>query len=158
MAESTTRPVALVVLIVLLSSQGMSALVPGLMMLLEPTGGLLGTDVSLLQGSPFRDFTVPGLLLAGVLGMGAWFVAASLLFQPAWHSLERINPIPHQRWPWLAAVTYGVGLMVWIGVQVAMIGFGSSLQPIFFAVGALIVAITFVPSVRAATARTTAAS
>jgi hypothetical protein len=104
--------------------------------------------VSMLERSPFRDFRIPGLILCVVLGLGAFFVAAGLFSLPAWRWAERLNPFKSKHWSWMAAVTFGVALIIWIAVQVAMIGGGSWLQVLYFGVGLLILLTSLTPSVR----------
>ena len=144
----TKRPAALWVLLCVLTFQGISAIPPGLMMIIDPTGGLMHMPVSMLTGSPFRDFLIPGLILCVVLGLGAFFVAAGLFFQPAWRWAERLNPFRSKHWSWTAAVGFGLAQMIWIAVQVAMIGGGSWLQALYFGVGLLILLTSLTPSVR----------
>jgi len=43
----------------------------------------------------------------------------------------------------------GVILMAWIAIQVSIIGYGSILQPIYFALGLAIAGLCLLPSVRA---------
>lgn len=142
------RPRALWVLLCVLAFQGISATPPGLLLILDPTGGLMKMPLSMLQGSPFHDFLIPGLILCVVLGLGALLVAAGLFFLPVWSWAERLNPVKGLHWSWMAAVSFGVALMVWIAVQVAMIGGGSWLQPLYFGVGLAILVLSLVPSVR----------
>lgn len=142
------RPTALWLLLCVLVFQGISATPPGLLLMLDPTGGLMKMPLSMLHGSPFHDFLVPGLILCVVLGLGALLVAAGLFFLPVWSWTERLNPLKGMHWSWMAAVTFGVALMIWITVQVAMIGGGSWLQLLYFGVGLAILVLSLVPSVR----------
>jgi hypothetical protein len=144
----TKRPGALWVLICVLVFQGISATPPGLLLILDPTGGLMHMPLSMLRRSIFGDFLVPGLILCVVLGLGAFLVAAGLYFLPTWPWVERFNPCERMHWSWTAAVGFGAALMIWIMVQVFMIGGGSWLQPLYFAAGLAILLASLVPSVR----------
>jgi hypothetical protein len=79
-------------------------------------------DPAWLDGSPFGSYLVPGLLLFAVVGGG--MAIASL----AWLLKSRVAP-------WLS-LFMGATLVGWIVAQVAIIGYVSPLQPIFFVVGA----------------------
>jgi hypothetical protein len=142
------RPAALWVLLCVLMFQGISATPPGLLLILDPTGGLMKMPLSMLHGSPFHGFLIPGLILCVVLGLGALLVAAGLFFMPVWAWTERLNPFKGIHWSWMAAVTFGVALMGWITVQVAMIGGGSWLQLLYFGVGLAILVLSLAPSMR----------
>jgi len=144
----TKRPAALWVLLCLLMFQGISATPPGLLLIIDPMGGLLRMPLSMLHGSPFPDFLIPGLILCFVLGLGALLVAAGLFCLPVWSCAERLNPFKGTHWSWTAAVTFGLALMIWITVQVAMIGGGSWLQLLYFGLGLAILVLSLAPSVR----------
>jgi hypothetical protein len=102
----------------------LTALPAGLMMIFDPsTGGSLSLDASWLEGSPFDDYLVPGLFLAGVIGLGN-LTAATLLLG---------------RWLYAGEMSLAMGVAVttWIVVQATIIPF-SAFQPVVFALGALI--------------------
>jgi len=143
------RPAALWVLFGVLLFQGISALAPGVMLVVDPSGALLGMSPAALQGGPFHDYLIPGIILAVVLGLGPLLVAAGLLLLPDWPWLERLNPRKEMHWSWPGALLLGLGLMIWILVQVVIIGPGSWLQPFYFAIGLLILLLCFAPSARA---------
>ena len=112
--------------LVLLTLLGLGALAGGIVLATAPDGSGMGFDVAVLAGSPFPDFLVPGLVLAGVFGVGSFIVVAM-----AMASL----PIA----PFLA-FAIGCAQMIWITVELAIIRELSFLHPTFFAVGLLIAA------------------
>ena len=146
--EQPKRPLALWVLMLLLLFQGISATPSGMLLALDPSGSRMQMLLSWLEDSPFTDYLFPGLVLCIVLGLGALLVAAGLFFLPVWSWAERLNPAKGIHWSWMAAVSFGVALMIWIAVQVAMIGGGSWLQPLYFGVGLAILVLSLAPSVR----------
>lgn len=81
-----------------------------------------------LEGSPFPDYTVPGIVLLVVVG-GSAALAAVAVFATL-------------RFDHLAALTAGAILMVWIGVQVSVIGSVSWLQPAMVAVAITIISLS----------------
>lgn len=91
------------------------------------------------------------LLVKGfnVLGLGAFFVLAALVFRPDWAWARWLNPVKGKHWAWSASVALGVALMIWIVVHVSMIGLGSWLQPLYFGVGLAILLLTLTRPVRA---------
>jgi hypothetical protein len=145
----TGRPAALRTLVGLLVFQGVCATPPGLLLVVDPTGRLMQMPLSMLSGTIFHDFLIPGVILSGMLGLGAFFVAAGLYFRPAWPWAGRLNPCRRMHWSWTAAVGFGAALMIWIVVQVAMIGGGSWLQPAYWGLGLAIMLVSLAPSVRA---------
>jgi hypothetical protein len=65
------------ILLALLFFIGLTALLSGLLLLLQPDGSWLGLPLSLLEPTPFRDYTWPGLGLA--FGVGAVHLLAFYL-------------------------------------------------------------------------------
>jgi hypothetical protein len=113
------------VLMTLLALLGAGATAGGGALLVDPTGALLGLAPGLLARTPFATFRVPGLLLLGTFGAGA-FVALLLIARRA--------PAA----PFVAAAV-GFGQVVWTAVQLAMIGLVSpGLQLGCLGAGALI--------------------
>jgi hypothetical protein len=99
---------------------GIMAVPVGLMMILEPEGSPLGIPNEWVADSAFGSFLVPGLFLLLVIGVGQ-LVAAGVAM------------IRHPLAPWLMGAL-GVGLLIWIAVQVLIIPL-SFLQPAIFVIG-----------------------
>jgi hypothetical protein len=121
------------VLLVLLVVQGLGGLAGGLALTLKPDGSIMKMPLSYLDGSPFSDFLIPGLVLLLVLGVLPLIAAAGLWMR--------------RGWAWYAAFAVGCGLMIWILVEIMIIPF-SWLQPVFGVVGVLIFAVAALKSVR----------
>lgn len=83
-------------------------------------GGVIVPPQEFLEGSPFRSFVIPGLLLAVILG-GVHLVAFLML-------------VRRQRWAHFAAAAAGSAALIWIFVQMVYIPF-SVLQAVYFACG-----------------------
>ncbi len=83
---------------------GLGAVGGGIMLISDPSGGGLGIPVELLEGSPFSDYLIPGLVLLAFNGFGSVF-GSILTFR-------------RHRFCSLTAAALGVFLMAWIVVQV----------------------------------------
>ncbi len=105
---------------------GIGALGGAAMLIASPDGSAMQWTVAMLAGSPFTDFLVPGLILGGLFGIGSFIVAGLGL---------RHEPIA----PFLA-FAIGCAQMVWIMVELAIIGAFSFLHPACFVLGLLIAA------------------
>lgn len=90
--------------------------------------GAKNIPVEWLNGSPFSNYLVPGLILFLCVGCSA-LLAAILVFKR--HRIGRI-----------AAFLCGIIVLVWLIVQVAIIGYVSWMQPATAVAGILILFLT----------------
>lgn len=100
---------------------GVMAIPVGLLFLSDPTGKAIGVPQGWIEATVFGSYAVPGLYLLLVNGLGMLALAV-------------LTVVRHPIAPWLTGAL-GVGLMVWIAVQVLVMPETMFLQPIFFAVG-----------------------
>ena len=127
------RPATAWVLLALLVVQALGGLAGGLSLTLAPDGSIMKMSTSLLDGSPFHDYLIPGLVLMLVLGVLPLVASVGLWLR--------------RRWAWYAAFVVGCGLMIWILVEITIIPY-NALQPIFGGVGVLIFVFSLLRPVR----------
>jgi hypothetical protein len=132
-ADRPRRPAAVWALLVLLVVQGVSGLGGGLSLAIAPDGSIMRMPTSLLDGSPFPDFLIPGLILLLVLGVLPLVAVWGL-----WLG---------RRWAWYAAFVVGCGLMIWILVELTIVPY-DILQPIFGGIGMAIFIVSLLRPVR----------
>jgi hypothetical protein len=141
------RPLSSVVLALLVLLLGIGAVISGPMLFLEPSGRLMQWSVDQLRGTPFPDYTIPGLVLFLFLGLFPIFVGVGLMAKPRWKWPDAINPSKRHHWAWAASWATGIIALVWIAVETLLLGLISFLQPVIAVWGALILLITFLPRV-----------
>jgi uncharacterized BrkB/YihY/UPF0761 family membrane protein len=125
---------ALIVLLLLLGASGVAG---GLALLADATGSAIDLPLAWLDGTPFEDYRAPGLILLVVLGLGPLAACVGVWTQ--------------RSWGWIASLAVGVALLVWIMVQIALIGYQARppLQALYAALGVAIVILSVAPSVLA---------
>jgi hypothetical protein len=120
-ARPIARPWYASVAAVTAALTGLMAIPVGLMFITDPSGSGLGLPHGWIEGTPFGSYFVPGLYLFGANGLGM-LILAGLIVRRHWAA------------PWLSAIL-GVGLIIWILVQLAVMPATMILQWIFLGVG-----------------------
>ena len=100
----------------------------GLQLITDPTGASVGFPPGWIEATPFGSYLVPGLYLLLMNGVGMLVLAA-------------LTVLRHWTAPWLTGVL-GMGLVVWIGVQLVVMPEVSFLQAVFGIIGVLLVAFS----------------
>lgn len=147
-ARSRSRPFGAVALALLVAFQALSGLFGGGALVADPSGGLLLMPIDVLEGSPFADFLVPGLVLLVVLGIAPAVVAVALWTRPRWRAARGIERRFREHWAWVGAGATGVALLVWLAVEAWIVGV-TPLLVVFAVVGVAIVAAALAPGTRA---------
>ena len=132
-----SRPFTFYLLSAALLFQGLSGAAGGLLLIIDPTGNLINMPLRWLSGSPFANYLMPGLFLFSMLGVFPLIVFFGLLIRHK-HS-------------WLASLFIGSTLILWIFIEIIIIGFQIQppLQIIYGSLGILIIALSLRPSLRA---------
>jgi hypothetical protein len=122
--------------------QAVSGLLGGLLMILDPSGGILKLPPELLQGTPFGNYLIPGLVLFLLLGIYPMLVFFALIRDPDRRIFQKINIWKRYMSGWTAAVYTGVMLVGWIIIQLLLIGYQSYLQPAYLIIGIAILILS----------------
>lgn len=99
----------------------LTALAGGFMFVKDPSGAAMGFHVSMLEGSIFPDYLVPGLFLFLVNGLGS-LIGALLSFT------KNRNAGP-------ATIALGAILLAWIVIQVIIIRSINWMHGLYFVLG-----------------------
>jgi len=103
---------------------GIGAVVSGALLIIAPDGRYLQMPLDMLKNAPFRSYLIPGMILFLIHGVGN-IVSAVLCFR-----MRRIAAF--------SGIFFGFGLIIWLFVQVNMIGGGHWLQYVYFVFGCLL--------------------
>jgi hypothetical protein len=127
---------------------GISAAFGGIVLVANPSGGLIGMPISLLRFSPFEDFLIPGLILGIVFGIGSFAAILALWFRPSWSLASALTHTTGEHWAWSVPLVIGLGQVIWIVTQMLMMRGVSVLHFLYGGLGVLIVFLTLEPSLR----------
>lgn len=136
MTDLIVRPLFTYLLLFLLAIQGISGIYGGAYLVFDPTGESLEMPLTYLSTSPFTDYFIPGFILLTILGIYPLIVV--------YHFWKR------DRQAWFGSVIVGSALVIWIIVEILMIGYqsGPPLQLIYGLVGIFILIISYTPSIK----------
>ena len=116
-------------LFILVSFIAVTSTLSGLLMISKPDGGILNLQLSLLDGTPFKDFLIPGILLTTIVG-GVNLLA---LFYNMQRHANRYN--------W--AMAGGIMISGWIIVQMILIHAAHWLHFLYLGIGVLIILLAY---------------
>jgi hypothetical protein len=153
--QRKSRPVAVMVLMVLEVVLAFLGFASGFTFLLDPSGGTHGMDTAMLVTTPIRDFTPVGLFFVMCYGILPVLATYGFWKLPRSRWTDVFNKWTGQNWAWSATAATGVILVVWIAVEVALVGspngFPRFLQVTMALMGVIILALASLPGVRAFT-------
>lgn len=136
MADNQKCPALVYTLMVLVAFQGLSGLLGGFGLISDPSGESLQIPIDWLEGSPFDNYLIPGIILFFILG-----IFPLIVFFGLWKNAA---------WSWYGALLLGTALIIWIGVEILIIGYHMQppLQLIYGTVGILILFASLMPPVK----------
>lgn len=147
------KPVAVIILVVLEAVLAFLGFFSGGSFIFDPSGASHGMDTSTLEGTPVGDYFLVGLFFVIAYGILPVLAIYGLWKLPRWHWTDAINKWTGQNWAWTATAATGVILIIWIAVEVVLIGsppgFPRFLQIMMTLDGIVILALAMLPRVRA---------
>ncbi len=116
-------------LLILVSFIAITATLSGLLMITNPGGEIMSMPLSLLKGTPFNDFQIPGILLTVLVG--------GVNLAAVFYNVQRHK----NRYNW--AIAGGIMISGWIITQLVLIQVAHWLHFIYLGIGLLIVLIAY---------------
>ncbi len=141
------RPIMLwpLVLCLLILSFG-GGFTGGIMMLIDPSGKLLGVAET-LPLLPVPNFTLPGIFLLLVMGLFPLLLAVALIGRPQWGWLNALLEWSNHYWAWTGTLILVAILALWLIYEVWLIG-TFPITNITAVLGLLIFILAMMPGVR----------
>jgi hypothetical protein len=104
-----------------------AGIVGGVMMIVDPSGGLIGMSLEVFADTPFHDLLVPGIALLTINGL--------------WPLAVAVEALRHGRWAALGHVLVGLTVLGWMAVQFLIMGYQLPVQIIITVYGAIVLAL-----------------
>lgn len=145
--QKRSLPFTVKVLIWLQVLLGFGAVVSGALMMISPDGSLMRMPLFLIEGSPFKGFFIPGLILFLFVGVFPSCVAYGLWKRPGWRWPDTINPFKNMHWSWAGSLASGAIVFIWLTVELVWVSIGV-LHYIYYAWSGLIILLTLIPATR----------
>ena len=136
------------ILVALLIFLGLSAFFGGLVLIISPSGRLLGMPLTLLENSPFADFMYPGIILFSVLGLLPIYVSIALIKKPVNKVAQYLNCFQDMYWAWTFCIYVALALIVWIQAEMVMLNAVHWLHTIYIFIAIAIIFVALFPKIR----------
>ena len=135
-------------LIFILGFLGFGALGGGGVLIISPSGELIGMPLSIIQNSPFVNFLIPGIILFTLLGILPVGLMYALIKKPKWRLPEFFNVFNDMYWAWSYSVYTGLALMIWIQTEMIIMKTVHWSQSLYMGIAILLLFVTLLPRVR----------
>lgn len=139
------RPFTIYLLSILLAFQALGGLGGGLALTLSPSGKFMHMPLSALNGSPFSNFFIPGLILLILFGVFPGILAYAIVKQPNWKWARYFNIYRNVHWSWTYSLYTGIMLAIWILIEIRWVSY-DILQTIYGLIGVLLIILTMFPA------------
>ena len=127
--------------------QAASGIYGGIALITDPTGESLNMPITFLQGTPFTNYLIPGLILFILLGMLPTITFFGLVSRKRWKWADALNIYSNKHWSWAFSLYISIMLIFWIDMQVMLIGYNHFIQTLYALVGLAMLVFALLPSV-----------
>ena len=107
-----------------------------------------GMPLSHLERTLFSDFTIPGLLLIVIWGLGSLVTLLGLWLRPQWSLFDDVLQWTHEQWVWALPLLLGTGLLIWLTYQIFTLPAIAPIQYMLYGLAALLVVLPLLPAMR----------
>jgi hypothetical protein len=135
-------------LIALLAFLGLGAIGGGAVLIISPSGKLMGMPLALLDPSPFSNFLIPGIILFLALGLPPMFLIIALLKKPTSKLAAHFNFCSDMHWAWTYTIYIAFILIFWIQIEMVLLSAVSWLHTFYMLLSAVIIFVALLPQVR----------
>jgi len=137
------------IFLIVLGFLAIGAIGGGLILIISPTGELIGLPFTEFKNMPFSSFLIPGIILLSVLGIIPLLLIIALLKKPESRLAEKINIFKDMHWSWTYSIYIAFALIGWIHIQLIFLQGGVYwLHTFYMFYAILIIIIALLPQIR----------
>ena len=137
------------IFLIVLGFLAIGAIGGGTVLIISPTGELMGIPLSEFKNIPFDSYLIPGIILFSVLGVIPLLLIIALLKKPESKMAEHINIFKDMHWSWTFSIYIAFILIGWIHIQLIFLqGVVHWLQTFYMFYAILILIIALLPQMR----------
>lgn len=134
---------------IVLGFLALGAIGGGIVLIISPTGEMIGLPLSEFKNIPFDSFLVPGIILLSVLGVIPSLLIIALIKKPKSKIADRINIFNDMHWSWTFSIYIAFCLIGWIHIEVIFLqGQVHWLQTFYMFYAVLLIIIALLPQIR----------
>ena len=137
------------IFLIILGFLALGAIGGAIVLIISPTGEMIGLPLSEFKNIPFDSFLVPGIILLVALGVIPSLLIIALLKKPKSKIAERINIFNDMHWSWTFSIYIAFCLIGWIHIELIFLqGQVHWLQTFYMFYAVLIIIIALLPQIR----------
>ena len=137
------------IFLIVLGFLALGAIGGGIVLIISPTGELIGMPLSEFKNLPFSSFLIPGIILFSVLGVIPLLLIIALLKKPESKIAEQINIFKDMHWSWTYSIYIAFSLIGWIHIELIFLqGTVHWLHTFYMFYAILIIIIALLPHMR----------
>ena len=103
--------------LVLLGLLSIGAIGGGTILIISPSGELLGIPLSEYKNLPFNSYLIPGIILFILLGIIPALLIIAMIKKPTSKIAEQLNLFSDMHWSWTFSIYIAFALIGWIHIQ-----------------------------------------
>ena len=135
--------------LIVLGFLALGALGGGIVLMISPTGELIGLPLSEFKNMPFDSFLIPGIILFSILGIIPSLLIIALLKKPESKLAEQFNIFNDMHWSWTYCIYIGFFLVGWIYIELIFLQAAVHwLQNFYMIYAILIIILALLPQMR----------
>lgn len=137
------------IFLIVLGFLAFGALGGGIVLIISPSGELMGLPLSEFKNMPFDSFLIPGIILFAVLGIIPALLIIALLKKTKCKLAEKTNIFNDMHWAWTYSIYVAFALVGWIHIELIFLeGTVHWLQTFYMFYAILIIILALLPQMR----------